>query len=177
MKNLCRITIIITDTIRMLSHQILSEKKLRISDSYLMKRTDPTTNIKLKLAPLETKSAGENKSALHFKERLASRTTKPMLSEKMQITSNTNSANSEKRRQRTRTRSTDLEMASPSKKKSVKIMMLRSRPWTTIYSRLKRDLTNSRSWLIPRNSNLEEQTKQWTPQTANLPGAKMTIQD
>lgn len=79
MKNSCRITIIITDMIRTLSHQILSEKKLRISDSFLTKRTDLTMNIKLKLAPLETKSAGENKNALHSKERLALRTTKPML--------------------------------------------------------------------------------------------------
>jgi len=37
--------------IRTLSHQILSEKKLRISDSFLTKRIDLTMNIKLKLAP------------------------------------------------------------------------------------------------------------------------------
>ena len=80
--------IIITDMIRMLSHQILSEKKLRISDSFLTKRTDLTTNTKLKLALLETKLVGGNKNVLHYKERLVSRTIKLMLLEKMQITSN-----------------------------------------------------------------------------------------
>jgi len=169
--------IIITDMIRMLSHQIHSEKKLRISDSFSTKRTDLTTNTKLKLVPLEIKSAGGNKNVLHFKERLVSRTIKPMLLEKMQITFNMNSAKSEKRRQRTRTRLTDLEMASPSKKKSARIMMLRSRPSTTIFSKLRRGLMSSKSWLIPRNSNLEEQMRQWTLLIPNSPDAKMTILD
>jgi len=71
--------IIITDMIKTLSHQILSEKKLRTSDSFLTKRIDQTMNIKLKLARLETKSAGENKNVLLYKERLALRMTNPTL--------------------------------------------------------------------------------------------------
>ena len=95
----------------------------------------------------------------------------------MLITSNMNSVNSEKRRQRTRTRLTDLEMALLLKKKSVRIMMPRSRPSTTIFLKLRKDPMSYKSWLIPRNLNLEEQMKQWTLQILNLPDVKMTILD
>jgi len=95
----------------------------------------------------------------------------------MLITSNMNSANSEKRRQKTRTRLIDLETALLSKKKSVRIMMPRSRLSTMIFLKLRRDQMSSKSWLIPRNSNLEEQMRQWTLQIPNSQDAKMTIQD
>lgn len=60
---------IITDMIKMSLVLMPSEKKLKILDTSLTKKIDPTTNTKPKSDLLETKLAEESKNALHFKER------------------------------------------------------------------------------------------------------------
>jgi hypothetical protein len=61
--------IITIDMIRMLFLSIPSEKKLKTSDSFSMRKIDPITSTKLKLGQSETKSAEESKNVLLFKEK------------------------------------------------------------------------------------------------------------
>ena len=78
------------DMIKMLLVLMLSERRLRISGTYSMKRIDLITNIKLRLDPLETKSVEENKNALLFKKKLVLKLIKLMPLEKMPIICNMN---------------------------------------------------------------------------------------
>lgn len=64
---------------------MLAEKKSKILGSFSMRKIDPITNYKPRLDLCVTKSAEENKSALHFKEKLPEKATRLMLLERMQI--------------------------------------------------------------------------------------------
>ena len=72
-----------------------------------MRKTEATTNSKLKLVLSETKSAEENKSVSVLPERVLLRVIKLMLYVKMLITSNMSLLSLERRRLKTKTTSTD----------------------------------------------------------------------
>jgi hypothetical protein len=82
-----------------------------------------------------------------------------MASERTLIIFNMNSPRTEKRRLEIKMKLIDSEMPLLSRKENAKIMMPKSRAWTTISTKLKRKPKNSVNWLMLKISRAEELLK------------------
>ena len=142
-----------------------------------MKRTGAIMSFKLKLGLLETKSAEENKSVLDLQERWLLKVIRHMLYVKMLITSNMSLLSLERRKHMIKMILTDWEMELPWKKESVKIMTPELRVLIMTSTKLKKDQMSCQSYVMQKNSNLEELEKLLIVQLQNWLEARMITQD